>query len=292
MERIDLRDLENLQRELKKHGYIADNNTVLVLQLSIALNKPVLIEGPAGAGKTELAKAWSGVLNRELIRLQCYEGIDESKSLYEWNYQKQLLYIQTQTSGDKSWISTREDIFTDEFLLKRPLLKSISSKQPSVLLIDEIDKSDQEFESFLLELLSDWQVTIPEMGTVKAKNYPSVILTSNDTREISHALRRRCLYLYLDYPSEQKELEILKLHQPNLNDELGKAVVSFVRSLRIEKLKKRPSISEVIDWVNTLTLMGVCTLNDDVIINTINVLLKYKEDCEKILVKINKKGLG
>ncbi|AET69621.1 MoxR-like ATPase [Desulfosporosinus orientis DSM 765] len=282
-------ELEQLKQGLSQKGYIADDTTAQVLQYSLLLNKPLLIEGPAGAGKTELAKVWSQYLDRNLIRLQCYEGIDESKALYEWNYHKQLLYIQTQNSDQKTWSHTSKSIYAREFLSERPLLRAINSEKPSVLLIDEIDKSDEEFESFLLEILSDWQITIPESGTIAAASIPSVILTSNNTRNISNALRRRCLYLYLDYPNEQRELDILRLHFPALNVTLGKQVVTFVRSLRLEKLKKHPSISEVIDWVSILDHMGIEELSADLIINTLNILLKFKDDCEKIIDKMQQK---
>lgn len=282
-------EILELQQGLKQQGYIADDNTVMILQYSLLLNKPLLIEGPAGAGKTELAKAWSQCLDRSLIRLQCYEGIDEAKALYEWNYQKQLLYIQCQSSDQKLWSIASKNIYTQEFLLARPLMKAISSPKPSVLLIDEIDKSDEEFESFLLEILSDWQISIPEAGTVAAVSIPSVLLTSNSTRDLSHALRRRCLYLYLDYPDEQRELEILRLNFPHLNETLGRQAVAFVRKLRLEKLKKHPSISEVIDWANVLNQMGAAQLSPQLALNTLNILLKYNEDCRKITEKINQK---
>lgn len=274
---------------LKSHGYIADEQTAMVLQFSLHLNKPLLIEGPAGAGKTELAKAWSQYLDRNLIRLQCYEGIDESKSLFEWNYQKQLLFIQTQCSDSENWSLTSKNIYTDEFLLARPLMKAITGEKPSVLLIDEIDKSDEEFESFLLEILSDWQISIPEMGTISAVSIPSVVLTSNSTRNLSEALRRRCLYLYLDYPNEQRELDILRQNFPGLKETLGKQAVTFVRKLRLEKLRKSPSISEVIDWVNVLDRMEVEKLSDDLVINTLSILLKYQDDCLKIEGKAKQK---
>lgn len=280
---------EQLKQGLARQGYIADDTTAQVLQYSLLLNKPLLIEGPAGAGKTELAKVWSQYLDRQLIRLQCYEGIDESKALYEWNYHKQLLYIQTQSSDQKHWSHTGKSIYGREFLLARPLLRAINNEKPAVLLIDEIDKSDEEFESFLLEILSDWQITIPETGTIAAASIPSVILTSNNTRNLSNALRRRCLYLYLDYPSEERELAILKLHFPGLKVSLGKQAVTFVRSLRLEKLKKHPSISEVIDWVRILDHFGAEELSPDLIVSTLNILLKFREDCEKIIEKTRQK---
>ncbi|TWH49181.1 MoxR family ATPase [Sporomusa sp. KB1] len=289
MEQMTVNDWEELKQGLQQQGYIADDSTAMLLSISVLLNKPILIEGPAGAGKTELAKAWSHYLHRKLIRLQCYEGIDEAKALYDWNYQKQLLYIQAQGAAPTNWSATTQSIYAKEFLLTRPLLEAISSKLPSVLLIDEIDKSDEEFESFLLEILSDWQISIPETGTVTAASIPSVILTSNNSRNLSHALRRRCLYLYLDYPSEQRELEILKLYFPTLNDVLGKQAVAFVRRVRLEKCKKHPSISEVIDWVTVLSHLGVQELSAGTVISTVNILLKYREDCLNIIEKMNQK---
>lgn len=280
---------EELRQGLKQQGYIADANTAMLLRIAVLLNKPVLIEGPAGAGKTELAKAWSQYLGRPLIRLQCYEGIDESKALYDWNYQKQLLYIQSQATTGQEWAGLSQNIYAREFLLARPLLAAISSSTAAVLLIDEIDKSDEEFESFLLEVLSDWQISIPETGTITAASIPAVILTSNNTRRLSHALRRRCLYLYLDYPSEQRELEILKLYFPALDEDLGKQAVAFVRRVRLEKLKKHPSISEVLDWVTVLGYLGVAGLSAEVILNTVNILLKYREDCQAIAEKVKQK---
>ncbi|RJE46900.1 MULTISPECIES: MoxR family ATPase [unclassified Dehalobacter] len=282
-------NLEEIKEGLQKQGYIANDNTAMILHYSLLLNKPLLIEGPTGAGKTELAKAWSQYLNRELIRLQCYEGIDEGKALYEWDYQKQLLYIQTKSPGTNEWSATSENIYTDEFLLKRPLLKAIASDMPSVLLIDEIDKSDEEFESFLLEILSDWQISIPEIGTIPAVSIPSVLLTSNSTRNLSQALRRRCLYLHVDYPNEQRELEILQIHFPDLLEHLGKQAVTFIRKLRLEKLKKHPSISEVIDWVNILEQLQVEELTAEVASSTLNILFKYQDDCRHVLEKVNQK---
>ena len=279
-------DLPELRQGLRRQGYIADEQTLRVLQYSQLLNKPILIEGPAGAGKTELAKAWSRFLGRALIRLQCYEGIDEAKALYEWNYQKQLLYIQAQGGDQKLWSVTGRNIYTEEFLLARPLLDAIRRPSPAVLLIDEIDKSDEEFESFLMEILSDWQVSIPEIGTIGAVTIPSVLLTSNSARNLSHALLRRCLYLYLDYPNAERELEILRLYFPALNETLGRQIVSFVRKLRVEKLKKHPSISEVIDWTATLTGLQAETLTADLALQTLSMLIKHNEDMQKITAKI------
>jgi MoxR-like ATPase len=288
---IDTKELNfnKIKKGLKKQEYVADDSTAQVLLYSLLLKKPLLIEGPAGAGKTELAKAWSQYLGRELIRLQCYEGIDENKALYEWDYQKQLLYIQTAGKDTFDWSVTGSNIYTDEFLLKRPLLKAITCNTPSVLLIDEIDKSDEEFESFLLEILSDWQVSIPEIGTIFATNIPSVLLTSNSNRNLSEALRRRCLYLYLDYPDEQRELTILKVYFPTLKELLGKQIVAFIRKLRLEKLKKAPSISEVIDWVKILEQSDLEVLTKKVIVDTVNVLLKHRNDCALVLSRLDQK---
>jgi len=282
-------DLAKLSHGLKQQGYVADEQTLQVLQYSLFLNKPILVEGPAGAGKTELAKAWSRFMGRTLIRLQCYEGIDEAKALYEWNYQKQLLYIQSQGADTKILSATGRNIYTEEFLLARPLLQAIRQTSPAVLLIDEIDKSDEEFESFLLEVLSDWQVSIPETGTVSAVTIPSVILTSNSTRNLSNALRRRCLYLYLDYPDTERELDILRLHFSALNEKLGRRIVAFVRKLRLEKLKKHPSISEVLDWTAALTGMGAETLTADLSLETLNILIKQHEDGLRITERIRDK---
>jgi MoxR-like ATPase len=284
-------DQTELYEGLRQQGYIADEQTLRVLQYSRSLNKPVLIEGPAGAGKTELAKAWSRFLGRKLIRLQCYEGIDEARALYEWNYQKQLLYIQTQNiqaqnADKKSWSVAGRNIYTEEFLMARPLLQAIRQTEPAVLLIDEIDKSDEEFECFLLELLSDWQVSIPETGTVGAVTIPSVMLTSNSARSLSHALRRRCLYLYLDYPNADRELDILRLRFPALNETLGRRIVAFVRKLRLEKLKKHPSVSETLDWTAALTGLRADTLTAGLALETLNVLIKYHEDLQKITAMI------
>lgn len=281
--------IEKIKQGLKDQNYIPDDKTAMVLNYSMLLNKPLLIEGPAGAGKTELAKAWSKYLNRELIRLQCYEGIDESKVLYEWNYQKQLLYIQVKGHNAKEWTGTSSTIYSEEFLLKRPLLKAIKSDVPAVLLIDEIDKSDEEFESFLLEILSDWQISIPEIGTIPAISIPQVILTSNNSRSLSQALRRRCLYLYLDHPNAKRELEILKMNFPSLNESLGKQAINFIRKLRIETLKKHPSISEVIDWIRILEQLKTEHLSPEIISDTLSILLKYKEDCVHIHKKIEQK---
>lgn len=278
-----------IEEGLRQEGYIADPFTANVLAYASLLNKPLLVEGPAGAGKTELAKAWSRFMGKPLIRLQCYEGIDETKAIYEWNYQKQLLYLQAMGQAKKDVDAHDLGIYTEAFLLRRPLLRAVSCSQSPVLLIDEVDKSDEEFESFLLEVLSDWQISIPEIGTISATSIPSVILTSNSNRNLSEALRRRCLYLYLDYPDEARELMILRTHFPALDAALGEQVVRFVRRLRLEKLIKHPSISEVIDWARVLDRLKVKTLSSSVAEDTITILLKHKEDCELALSRIRDK---
>ena len=244
---------------LERAGYLASESAALVSFLAQRLGKPVLVEGPAGVGKTELAKALARTSGRELIRLQCYEGLDESKALYEWNYRKQLLRIQAESEG--SWEEARGDIFSEEFMLTRPLLEAISSDEPVVLLIDEIDKTDQEFEAMLLEVLSDFQISIPELGRVEAKSMPIVILTSNNSRELTEALKRRCLYLWLDYPSTERELEIVHLHAPDLDESVARRLVEVVQMIRQLDLKKPPSIAESIDWARTLLLIGASEID-------------------------------
>src|SRR5437764_1155664 len=240
---------------LRTVGYLPGSSTALVAYLAIKLGKPVLVEGPAGVGKTELAKALAKHANRTLVRLQCYEGLDAAKALYEWNYRKQLLGIQTE-SQQAGWEDVQEDIFGEEFLLPRPLMTAIASSEPVVLLIDEIDKTDQEFEAMLLELLSDFQISIPELGRIEATTLPVVLLTSNNTRELTEALKRRCLYLWLDYPDLEHELEIVRLHSPELDDTVAQKLVEIVRQVRELDLKKPPSIAESIDWARALLLLG------------------------------------
>ena len=244
-----------VKSSLAEVGYLADEPAALVSYLAQKLGKPILVEGPAGVGKTELAKALSRSTGRPLVRLQCYEGLDEAKAMYEWNYRKQLLRIQAGNEGD--WDDVQEDIFGTEFLLTRPLMQAISSPEPVVLLIDEIDKTDQEFEAMLLELLSDFQITIPELGQISATTMPIVVLTSNDSRELTEALKRRCLYLWLDYPGIEREMEIVLLHAPEINRELARRLVEVIEMVRALDLKKPPSIAESIDWARTLVLMGV-----------------------------------
>jgi MoxR-like ATPase len=275
-----------LQKHLAAKGYLADEPLVMALLLADKLEKPLLLEGPAGVGKTELAKAWSRIDERRLIRLQCYEGLDESKSLYEWNYQKQLLYIQAEAAAGKGWEEGHQQIFSPEFLLKRPLLEALTSSIPVVLLIDEIDKSDAEFESFLLEALSDWQVSIPELGTICSTHRPHVILTSNSTRELGDALRRRCLHYYIDYPDYQRELAIIELHLPHAERHFIEKLVEFVQVLRKQSLKKPPSVTESVDWVTAMSLLNEQELSEESIRYTLTALLKYTKDREFVLEKL------
>ena len=247
--------IEETRTDLERVGYLAGESAALVSFLAHQLGKPVLVEGPAGVGKTELAKALSRATGRRLIRLQCYEGLDEAKALYEWNYRKQLLRIQTE-AADTGWQEVKEDIFGEEFLLSRPLLTAISTDEPVVLLIDEIDKTDQEFEAMLLEVLSDFQISIPELGVVEATSRPLVLLTSNNSRELTEALKRRCLYLWLDYPDVERELAIVRLHAPELGEQIARKLVEVVHMVRALDLKKPPSIAESIDWARALILLG------------------------------------
>src|SRR2546423_6041876 len=243
---------------LEAVGYLAGESTALVTFLAAKLGKPVLVEGPAGVGKTELAKALSRSTGRRLIRLQCYEGLDEAKALYEWNYRKQLLRIQAESAAHEAggWDETREGIFSEEYLLTRPLLEAISADDAVVLLIDEIDKTDQEFEAMLLEVLSDFQISIPELGVIEARTHPIVVLTSNNSRELTEALKRRCLYLWLDYPELEREMEIVRLHSPEIDEQLARRLVEVVHMVRQLDLKKPPSIAESIDWARALLLLG------------------------------------
>jgi MoxR-like ATPase len=273
-----------VKQALAEVGYLADEPAALVSFLAQRLGKPVLVEGPAGVGKTELAKALSRATGRELIRLQCYEGLDEAKALYEWNYRKQLLRIQA--GGEDGWEDVHGDIFDKEFLLERPLLQAIASPEPVVLLIDEIDKTDQEFEAMLLELLSDFQITIPELGQVSATTMPIVILTSNNSRELTEALKRRCLYLWLDYPDLEREMEIVRLHAPELSEALTRKLVEVVRMIRDLDLKKPPSIAESIDWARTLLLMGTEDIDRETFKQSMSIIIKHRTDIELVAERV------
>ena len=273
---------------LREVGYLPGESTALVSFLATKLGKPVLVEGPAGVGKTELAKALAKHLGRELVRLQCYEGLDEAKALYEWNYRKQLLRIQAEAT-DTGWDAVQEDIFGDEFLLARPLMTAISSEQPVVLLIDEIDKTDQEFEAMLLEVLSDFQISIPELGLVQARTHPVVLLTSNNSRELTEALKRRCLYLWLDYPDLEHELEIVRLHAPELSETVARRLVEVVGMVRALDLKKPPSIAESIDWARALLLLGVEDIDSDTFMETMSVIVKHRTDMDVVADRVGLK---
>jgi MoxR-like ATPase len=276
---------QTLAAGLKQVGYLPGNSTALVAYLAIKLGKPVLVEGPAGVGKTELAKALAAHLNRTLVRLQCYEGLDEAKALYEWNYRKQLLRIQTE-SQEAGWQDVQEDIFGEEFLLPRPLMTAIASQEPVVLLIDEIDKTDQEFEAMLLELLSDFQISIPELGRIEAKTRPVVLLTSNNTRELTEALKRRCLYLWLDYPDLEHELQIVRLHTPELDETVARKLTEVIHQVRELDLKKPPSIAESIDWARTLLLLGASDIDHDTFIETMSVIVKHRTDLDTVAARV------
>ncbi|MBP6469023.1 MAG: MoxR family ATPase [Chloroflexi bacterium] len=289
------KDIADVRERLGKQQYIASEEIGTVTFLAQSLSKPILAEGPAGVGKTELAKAWAKAIGRPLIRLQCYEGLDESKALYEWEYAKQMLYTQLlretlhKVLGDVQSLSEAADrlaqeedvFFSENFLLPRPLLTALMSDEPVVLLIDEIDRADVEFEAFLLEVLSDFQVSVPELGTIAAKHQPMVLLTSNNTRELSEALKRRCLYLYVDYPAQDAELDIVRLKVPDLSPELARQAVAVVHQLRNMDLRKVPSISETLDWARALVTLNASAIDEKTLSNTLTVLLKYETDVAK-----------
>src|SRR5438270_4106173 len=280
--------VEDIAAGLTQVGYLPGEATALVSFLATKLGKPVLVEGPAGVGKTELAKALARLLQRELVRLQCYEGLDEAKALYEWNYRKQLLRIQTERA-DTGWQEVQGDIFGEEFLLARPLMTAIASPEPVVLLIDEIDKTDQEFEAMLLELLSDFQISVPELGRIEALTMPVVLLTSNNTRALTEALKRRCLYLWLDYPSLEHELEIVRLHAPELDEAVARKLVEIVHQVRDLDLKKPPSIAESIDWARALLLLGASDIDAETFKETMSVIVKHRTDLDTVAARVGVK---
>jgi MoxR-like ATPase len=270
-----------VRSSLKEVNYLSDEGIAGVVFLADRLGKPVLVEGPAGTGKTQLAKSVAEILDARLIRLQCYEGLDESKALYEWNYKKQLLRIQAERNNESTWEDIEDDIFGEDFLLTRPLLEAIRADEPVVLLIDEVDRVEVETEALLLEILSDYQVSIPELGTVEATQIPMVFLTSNNTRELSEALKRRCLFLHIDYPDMEREKEIVLTKIPDITESLADQVARIVRSIRQLELKKSPSVSETLDWARTLLLLGVESVSEAEATETINILLKYQSDIAK-----------
>ena len=296
------KSVDDVIQQLSEQDYICDKQIATVVFLAQQLDKPVLVEGPAGVGKTELAKVVANALGREMIRLQCYEGLDEAKALYEWEYSKQLLYTQilkdkvsetiadSQSLADAAEKVGAEDsvFFSSKFIVPRPLMQAISSEEPTMLLIDEVDKSDPEFEAFLLEILSDFQVTIPEIGTIKATSQPLVFLTSNDAREMSDALKRRCLHLWIDYPSEELEIQILDRKVPNIDKRLAEEVVQLMNRIRELDLKKTPSISETLDWARALLALNAEELEDQVVGDTLNVILKYEGDVQKAQSELSK----
>lgn len=290
----------DVRDRLRKVDYLSDEGIAGIVYLADRLGKPILVEGPAGTGKTQLAKSVAEILGARLIRLQCYEGLDESKALYEWNYKKQLLRIQASRNeaDGAAWDEIEENIFSDDFLLTRPLLEAIRAEDPVVLLIDEVDRVEVETEALLLEILSDYQVSIPELGTITANQIPMVFLTSNNTRELSEALKRRCLYLHVDYPDMDREKEIVLTKVPGVTETLADEIARIVRSIRQLELKKSPSVSETIDWARTLVLLGVEHVDEQTAIETANILLKYQSDIAKAVKELSaetpsfKKGAG
>jgi MoxR-like ATPase len=279
--------LNDIKKMLHEQGYITDESVAMSVFLSLQLNKPLLVEGPAGVGKTEIAKVMAKALQTDLIRLQCYEGLDATHALYEWNYQRQLLHLKIVEHNEQSIDEKEKTIFSDTFLMKRPLLQAITHDKKPVLLIDEVDRSDEEFESFLLEVLSDWQITIPEIGTIKATYIPQVILTGNRTRELSEALRRRCLYLYIDYPDFEKEYSIVKSKVNGIDKKLAEQITQFIQQLRNMKLEKTPGIAETLDWAWALSALHVDHLDKNMIEQTLGVVLKDWRDTRQVQTSLS-----
>ena len=275
-------EAEQIRQMLEKQNYVTDSAIVMSVYLAKTLQKPLLVEGPAGVGKTEIAKVMAKALDTDLIRLQCYEGLDANMALYEWNYQRQLLHIKLEEGSDKSLAERESNIFSEDFLLKRPLLQAITHHKPPVLLIDELDRSDEEFESFLLEILSEWQITIPEIGSIRAKEKPYVILTSNRTRELSDAVRRRCFYLWMDYPDYEKELAIVRSKVPGIDLRLAKQICIFMELIRKQKLEKVPGVAETLDWARSLVMLHQDHLDPEMVKATLGIVFKDRVDIEHI----------
>jgi MoxR-like ATPase len=280
--------LDEVRDGVRAARYVTTPRVETALYLALTLGKPLLAEGPAGAGKTELAHVLAHMLDTELVRLQCYEGLDEARALFEWNYQKQLLRIQADRTEGRAWNDVAHDVFSRDFLLERPLLRAITAPARVVLLIDEIDKADAEFEAFLLEVLSDFQVSIPELGTLKARHIPLVVLTSNNARELSDGLKRRCLHLFIDFPAPADELEIIRLKVPEAPEQLARAVVAAVQKIRTLELRKPPSVSESIDWARSLVILNAKALDPALVESTLTMLVKYEKDIERVKGALDK----
>jgi len=278
----DLLSLEKVAQLLSDQGYVSERNIAMSVYFSLQLEKPLLVEGPAGVGKTEIAKTMAAALHRDLIRLQCYEGLDASHALYEWNYQRQLLQIKMEEKKGTDPSALESEIFSERFLLKRPLLQAITQDHPPVLLIDEVDRSDEEFESFLLEILSDWQITIPEIGVIKATHKPQVVITSNRVRELSEALRRRCLYLWIDYPDFEKELRIIKTKLPDIDQRLAEQICRFMEEIRKMKLDKSPGVAESLDWATALANLHLDHLDRGIVEETLGIIIKDWQDVRQV----------
>lgn len=285
-------EVRRIQEEMEREAYVADRSIATAIHLGLELKRPLLVEGPAGVGKTEIAKVLARMLETELIRLQCYEGVDAAVALYEWNYPKQMLRIKLEEGGDRSAAEKEASIFTEAYLLERPLLRAIRSEaRAPVLLVDEVDRADEEFEAFLLEVLSDFQVTIPELGTLRAKHRPYVVLTSNRSRELSDALRRRCLFLWIDYPSFEKELRIVRTRVPGIDERLATRVTAFLHALRGMDLTKVPGISETLDWARALVALGAADVDEPLVQETLGCLIKDETDLRHVLERLSASGL-